>query len=251
MEPPAGFEWVRRGRLTMLVRSDVRAWLVPVFEDAAGAGGVYPGRELVGGRGGAAVVTVAQREVVLRAYRRGGLPAHLWRSLYFGWNPRPFRELRVAAALRARGVPVVEVYGAGVRRVLPGCYRGWMATRYLAGARTLWDWTSQSLPAAARTAMLRSVGQAMRRLHDAGGRHPDLNLNNILIAPPEPGTPAGVPAVWLIDFDRARVPSTGSAASGAELARLRRSARKLDPQGTRMTAEDLQDIETAYHQGVS
>jgi hypothetical protein len=80
-------------------------------------------RTLCGGRGGAFAAVVGGHEVVVRPYRRGGIPARLLRATYCGWHPRPFRELGYSETLRARGAPVVEVYGAAVRWVLPGCYR--------------------------------------------------------------------------------------------------------------------------------
>lgn len=232
-----GFESVRTGCVSVVVRSDVRGWLEPVLRvptsrmDAA--------RDLSGGRGGTKVVTIAAHAVVLRPYRRGGLPARLLRDTYFGWHPRPFRELRVTEGLRARGAPVVEVYGAAVQWVGPGWYKGWIATRYIPGARTLWEWMVAGPGAAERAHVLRAVGGTIRRLHDSGGAHPDLNLNNILI---HPGAAGALEAV-LIDFDRARLPARPADTIAVELARLARSARKLDPGGAIVTANDLQVLQ--------
>ena len=79
-------------------------------------------------------------------------------------------------------------------------------------------------------------------MHDSGGWHPDLNLHNILIAPTD------VPEVVLIDFDRShrkRLPR----APQADLARLERSARKLDRAGTQLTTADLDTLRAAYAAG--
>jgi len=241
--PPPGFESVRDGRLQLLVRADVQSWLVPLLRAARDGWAGYATRPLAGGRGGARIVPVHQ--VVVRPYRRGGLPARLLHDTYFGWYPRPFRELCVLATLHQRGAPVVEVYGAAVAWVTPACYRGWLATRYVDGARTFWEWASAPPPAApsatAGKTVFRDIGRAIRRLHDCGGRHPDLNANNILLAPR-----AGV---LFLDFDRARLAAANGTPPARDLDRLWRSLRKLDPQGRWVTAADFDLLRTAYGEG--
>lgn len=237
--PPPGFEWVRDGRMHSLVRTDVRVWLVPLLRAARTHWDGYATRPLAGGRGGARIVPA--HNVVVRPYRRGGLPARLLHDTYFGWNPRPFRELCVTAALRDRGAPVAEVYGAAVEWLLPGCYRGWLATRYIGGARTLWDWASQPAPATERAPVLRGIGKAVRRLHECGARHPDLNANNILLC--------GASDVVFIDFDRAHVGTGGGEDGRPDLDRLWRSLRKLDPESRCVSAADFELLRAAYREG--
>jgi 3-deoxy-D-manno-octulosonic acid kinase len=241
---PPGFEWVREQRTTALVRSDLRAWLLPVLHAADGDWRAYSTRELPGGRGGTRLVSSGGSQVVVRPYRRGGLPARLLHDTYFGCSPRPFRELCATEALRRQGAPVVEVYGAAVRWRAPGCYRGWLATRYLRGARTFWQWACTAPPADERDAVLQCVGAALHRLHDRGGRHPDLNLNNILVCRCDDA--GGTPDVWFIDFDRPRLAAAFGHSPASDLARLRRSAHKLDPQGRYVTTADLARLEAAY-----
>jgi len=242
--PPAGFEARRAGGAEWWLRPADAVWMDELLQAVVGspdAGAIA----LHGGRGGTRLMSIGEHRVVVRPYRRGGLPGRFVRDLYLGWRPRPFRELIETEALRVRGAPVVEVCGAAVRWVLPGCYRGWLVTRYVDGARTLWQWLAAAPPVAERAAVCAAAGRAVRRLHDCAGRHPDLNLNNLLVS-----TATGGWQVHLIDFDRpavARRPGGGDGA--AELARLRRSARKLDPAGRIVTAEDLACLETAYRGG--
>jgi lipopolysaccharide kinase (Kdo/WaaP) family protein len=230
---------VRDPRATWLLRAEADAWLTPLLRSLGDEAAVVEGRVLAGGRGGSRLRSAGGHDVVVRHYRRGGWPAALFHDTYWGRRPRPFRELCVTEALRAAGAPVVEVYGAAVHWVLPVCYRGWLVTRYVAQARTLWEWASAGTTPDDRQIVLPLVGRALRRLHDAGGRHPDLNLNNILLAP------AAVPQgyqVLFIDFDiplRLWQPT-------ADLARLRRSARKLDPAGVWLRAADLECLAAAY-----
>ena len=232
---PPGYERVRDRRLALVVRADVRPWLEPVLRQIA-SGQDQPGaRALPGGRGGTVVIDRNGHTVVVRAARRGGLPARLVRDLHFGFAPWPFRELVCTVALQRAGVPVAEPLGAAVLWMAPGCYRGWFASRYIAGAQTLSAW-ARAATGPLRTRLLRLVGAATRRLHASGQRHPDLNLDNILL------TDAGGGSVWLVDFDR------GWRGAGAtdDLRRLRRSARKLDPQGRWLTDADLALIESGY-----
>jgi tRNA A-37 threonylcarbamoyl transferase component Bud32 len=235
---PSGFEWARDGRMRFLVRADVGRWLVPLLRAARDGWAGYATQPLAGGRGGARLVRA--HGVVVRPYRRGGLPARLLRDAYFGWSPRPFHELCVLAALRVSGAPVVEVYGAAVDWRLPGCYRGWLATRYIEAARTLWEWAVATPPVQERAPLWRAVGMAVRRLHDCGARHPDLNANNILLGP--------TAGVSFIDFDRAHTSRMHQRGREADLDRLWRSLRKLDPQGQHVTLADFETLTAAYRE---
>ena len=223
----------------MLVRSAARDWLVPLLLAGVRDPGAVAARPLAGGRGGTVHVRVNAHEVVVRSYRRGGLPAWVLRDTYFGCRPRPFREIGALDTLRRRGVPVVEPMGACVHWLLPGCYKGWIATRYVPGARSLWDWATDTASSWDRRSVWRAVGRAIRQLHDAGARHPDLNLRNVLLAS---GTDA--PMVWLVDFDRPCL--SGGRPPEADLLRLERSARKLDPRGQWVTAAHLTDLHAGY-----
>ena len=65
------------------------------------------------------------------------------------------------------------------------------------------------------------VGQCLRRFHDAGVRHADLNARNILL---DEGL-----QVFLIDFDRAGFTPDKAVNGTNNLNRLRRSLAKLWP----------------------
>ncbi len=59
-----------------------------------------------------------------------------------------------------------------------------------------------------------AIGRCLRRFHDAGVQHADLNARNIMLG--EQGE------VWVLDFDRGRLRAPG-AWSGRVLDRLERS----------------------------
>src|SRR5262249_18510777 len=144
-------------------------------------GDLPPGRPLLGGRGDiSAYLLRPDLSVVLRPYRRGGLAARVTRERYLGVSPRPIRELRIGEALRAGGVPTAEVLGAAVLWAVPGSYRGALVTREVSGAANLWQYLQRAAPAERAPACV-AAAAAVRRLHEAGFVHPDLNLQNFLI----------------------------------------------------------------------
>jgi hypothetical protein len=137
---------------------------------------------------------------------------------------RPFRELRMTAALHAAGLPVpAPVAARYVRAGLPSVpdflHRAHCGVRTLSAALAEW-------PAAVWT----TVGQCVRRLHAAGAWHADLNAHNILVAlPPADAAAGSAPLVHVIDWDRGQLHAQPLAARAARgnLLRLQRSLQKL------------------------
>lgn len=171
----------------------------------------------VGGRGAAWVIQGGEEEWVLRHYRRGGLPAHfvadtyLWRGLE---RARPWREWRLLAELHSRGLPVPRPVAARVQRKGLG-YRGDLITRRIPGARSLGELLATHHDAIP----WKEVGMCVRRLHEAGIWHADLNAHNILV------DQAGL--VWIIDFDRSEWRTDYGHWRQSNMHRLQRSLRKL------------------------
>ncbi|GED22640.1 3-deoxy-D-manno-octulosonic acid kinase [Halomonas halmophila] len=151
---------------------------------------------------------------VLRPYRRGGLIARLSneRYLWFGAErSRAFREMRLTAQLYAQGLPVPRPIAAGVMQ--HGLtYRADLITVRLSGARALADCLTE-----ADDTLLQRVGSTIRRFHDVGLDHVDLNARNLLIDQDK--------KVWLIDLDRCRLRRPGKWQQ-ANLTRLERSLHK-------------------------
>lgn len=171
-----------------------------------------------GGRGGAWFVSSDQGEFVLRHYRRGGMMAKVSERTYvfFGQEAtRSFREFRLLQTLHQRGLPVPEPVAAmAVRSGLIG-YQAAILIRRINSAMPL-----PEIPDLSQEHVWREVGQTVRRFHDAGLDHVDLNCDNILL---------GNGRVYLIDFDRCTLRDSGSSAAGwknGNLKRLRRSVEK-------------------------
>ncbi|WP_404299366.1 3-deoxy-D-manno-octulosonic acid kinase [Halomonas sp.] len=156
------------------------------------------------------------REWVLRPYRRGGLVARLSETRYL-WTglerTRAFCELRLTADLHRRGLPVPPPVAAAVTR--HGLtYEAALITERIPGARAL----ASRLEERSDEALLKEVGRTIRRFHNAGLDHVDLNARNLLVDERD--------RVWLIDLDRCRLRRPGNW-EAANLARLERSLIKF------------------------
>jgi len=196
--------------------ADARALLLPGelarrLADASGA------------RGRAATALWLARDgsrALLRPVRHGGLLAPLWGERLLGLA-RPLRELRVAAELHARGAPVPRpLLVVGMRRGI--FWQAALATAYEEGARDGFALLAEAPAPARLVRALAAAARAVRRFHDAGGRHPDLHLGNLLFLEREKACEALV-----IDLDGARAGEPpGAARRMRELMRLYRSVAK-------------------------
>ena len=204
------------------------------------------GREDSGFHGRAKLALIRMENgagALVRRYCHGGVLRHITGEIFSTWPPRPFRELAITEAARRRGVPTVEILAAGVDRVWGPFYRGWLITREIQGARDLWAALQED--SFARRALLEAAARVIRRMHRQGIYHGDLNLKNILIRRED-----GELKSYVIDFDKAKFFPGGVPAGKARrnLARLRRSIGKLDPQGRYLSGADWEDLVGLYRQ---
>lgn len=173
--------------------------------------------EQQGGRGSIDLIDFDGRRWVMRRYLRGGMAAALAhdRYLFTGESrTRSFRELRLLGELGNRGLPVPAPVAACYRR-RHLTYTAALITERLANSRSLSRVLAAGLMDDTRWA---AIGRTLRRFHDAGVQHADLNAHNIMLG--EGGE------VWLLDFDRGRLRRPG-AWSERSLERLRRSLAKV------------------------
>lgn len=180
------------------------------------------------GRGTTWFVRQGDEQWALRHYLRGGLVARLITDHYL-WTglqrTRAWREWHVTAKLHQSGLPVPAPVAARVVRHGLG-YSADLITQRIADVVSL----SQHL---AGSALMhddwRRLGALLRRFHDAGLNHADLNAHNILVD--------SRGEFWLIDFDKARLYGTGHWQQD-NLLRLRRSLRKLRGQSPHFMWEE-------------
>ena len=115
------------------------------------------------------------------------------------------------------GLPVPPPVAAPLPDAAALTYRAELITERLAGARSL---SRRCLrPGRMDDARWAAIGRCLRRFHDAGVQHADLNARNIMLG--EHGE------VWVLDFDRGRLRQPG-AWSGRVLDRLARSLAKSE-----------------------
>jgi 3-deoxy-D-manno-octulosonic acid kinase len=173
--------------------------------------------ERAGGRDSIDFIEVDGQSWVMRRYLRGGMAAHFARDRYLFLGEeqtRSFRELRLLAELRERNLPVPVPIAASYRRGIL-TYSAALITERLPGAHTL----SETLAAGdMNDACWAAIGRCLRRFHDAGVQHADLNAHNIMLG--ENGE------AWVLDFDRGRLRTPGSW-SDRVLNRLARSLAKI------------------------
>ena len=167
------------------------------------------------GRGQVYFFSRGPLELVLRHYRRGGLLGKFISDCYLGFSPRgsrPFREWRLLRKLYELGLPVPRPAAARIIRG-PGFYRGDLVTLEVKNAAAL-SALLQKKPLGEEG--WQTVGRTIRRFHDQGVSHPDLNAANILLRDME---------VFLLDFDKGSIRPDGDWKT-AQLERLQRSLEK-------------------------
>jgi len=168
------------------------------------------------GRGTTWFIRAGESSFVLRHYRRGGLAAKISKDRYWFSNDsetRSFAEWYLTYHLHRAGLPVPTPIAA--RYVRRGPF-------YTADLITQRIENSESLTQALQRGPLPltqwiAIGRCIRRFHDAGVHHADLNAHNILLTPQQ---------VYLIDFDRGTLRKRGWWAD-TTLVRLYRSLEKV------------------------
>ena len=169
------------------------------------------------GRGSVVFVRHDDHTWVLRHYHRGGFVGRFIRDRYL-WRgieqTRAFREWRLLSELSERNLPVPAPIAARVRR-FGVSYTADLITEYLSNTRSFESILDDG---DACLEQWEIIGRTLRRFHDQGVNHPDLNVRNILID--------GEKRVYLIDFDKGEIRGAGSWRH-SNLRRLKRSLRKV------------------------
>ncbi len=228
-----------RGGVSVLLRRDWTEAL-PVDEMLRGAPLEAWGRPVshdLRGRGTLHVLATSRGDIVAKRLLRGGAAGALLRG-WFADPRRPWCEAEAAEQLLARGCPTSPVVAARSMRGPPGLHRLEIATVRIDCRGNLLDVLrstvsprplpspsppSSLLPSSLPLLRLAELaGRSVRRLHDAGLRHRDLNARNLLVTRAQADTPEA--ALVVIDLDRCRVGEPlATVERVASLARLARS----------------------------
>jgi len=214
---PAG--WLRRpfGTGRALVAAPWEEGVRALALEPHGGRGAAPGT--AGRRGPSALLPLGPdgARLHLRPLRHGGWLAPLLRDR-FPSDRRARSEILANDVLRRRGAPVPEpVVAVAWRR--GAVVRAAVGTVHVEGATDGLAFLSAQPEPERLLRAAAAAGRALRRFHDAGGRHADLQVANVLLREEASGTRA-----WLVDLDRARVGKPpGPGRRLRELARLHRS----------------------------
>jgi hypothetical protein len=222
---PAGYARVAVGRCEAVARTehveDARLMLADgsLYEAAA--------RDLsairLQGRGVAYAIALPATgtRAVVRHNRHGGKLARLTRDLFLPPTRAP-HELAVALRLRELGVPTPHVLMYGTSPAPFPFRRADVVTREIEGGHDLAAFMAWKTPTDERAAAWAATRALVRTMNEAGARHHDLNVKNVLIAPTDGGFMA-----YLLDVDRVTfgTPRSEAIARG-NAERLLRSARK-------------------------
>jgi 3-deoxy-D-manno-octulosonic acid kinase len=168
------------------------------------------------GRGTTWFIRAGDGHFVLRHYRRGGLIAKFSKDRYW-WrseaDTRSFAEWYLTYHLHRAGLPVPAPVAARYRRQ-GSFYTADLITERIDNSESL---AQRLLKGPLSLTQWIAVGRCLRRFHDAGVCHADLNAHNILLTPEQ---------VYVIDFDRGTLRKRGWWAD-TTLVRLYRSLEKI------------------------
>jgi hypothetical protein len=247
--PPPGYVRVTAGRCAAVVLEefvdDARRLLTEgTLYDAAA-------RDLAArtmhGRGIAYSIAlpVSGVRAVVRHNRHGGLLAPLTRDLFLPPTRAPL-ELAVSLRLREVGVPTPEVLMYGTSPAPFPFQRADVVTREVPDSRDLSAYLSTGTPNPVRQSAWAATSALVATMNEAGVRHHDLNVKNVLLA-----ESAGALTAWLLDVDRVTFGAPRSPEiSAANAARLLRSARKWrDERGASFDERDVASFGTLASAG--
>jgi len=192
------------------------------------------------GRGDVIFFVYEGNELALRHFHRGGFVSKFVNDMYI-WtgldNTRPWIEWNILQELAKKNLPVPTPIAARVVRV--GLfYTADLVTRKIQNVESLDNWLhKRTLPPNGWAA----VGQCIRRFHNAGVWHSDLNSRNILISDTH--------EVYLIDFDKAKIRPVEQKWQLENISRLRRDLNNLISRDSEFyySDDDFRHLENGYH----
>lgn len=214
-----------------LIKSDAtlpitESWFEPDFWQAQNA--------LSGtgnGRGAVWFIHGELGDFVIRRYRRGGLIAKFNKAhfLYTGLkSTRPWLELVLLEQMHSLGLPVPRPI-AGLVTTQNGFYRSALITETIANASDLFDIIKAGK---SHTLDWNNIGRVIKRFHNNGIYHSDLNCHNIMIDQ--------LNTVWVIDFDKCEQRPMDSTWQQNNIDRLKRSLDKESKQQASFMVTDTQ-----------
>jgi len=243
---PASFTLLKKRNVFLLLREDyldfllqegieeIETYLAKHRETTSYLRGrtIHPSIPLKGGE-----------RMVLRHYSHGGLLRFVTRDLYL-LGSRSFQELALTEEIRSSGIGTVQPVGAMHRCFLTPFYRAYLMSLEIPGAKDMVHYLQDIGPQpagetlVAKRKIIRSAGFLLRKFHQAGFFHADLQLKNLLVTDGK---------VLIIDLDRSyRKPSLSTGERVKNLLRLNRSVDKWKRYGLPVSLKDRWRFFLAY-----
>lgn len=178
--------------------------------------------------------------MVIRHYEHGGIFRALTGDLFLGGS-RPFHELLITEMARKAGVPTMEVLVAVKRWVFWPFYKGHLVSKEIPNSTDLIQYLARLRKArdlnqlARKRELICQAGSLVRKMHEVGIYHSDLQLKNLIVEVKE----GRLGSLHIIDFDRAAIihPLKSGKWFG-NLLRLDRSVEKWAARGLWITRTD-------------
>ncbi len=198
---PFSFSFIKKGKISFLIKEEYKNLLLQQgIEDF----GTFLKRSrqssnYLKGRTLHPSIPIRDGErVVLRQYLHGGLFRNFNRSLYL-FGSRSSRELAITEEIRSSGIPTVQPIAAIHRFILWPLYQAYFLSLEIPHSKDLIQYFGEigTRPShekiVLKRKMIRLAGLLLRKFHQLGFFHGDLQLKNILVAGDQ---------LFLIDFDR-------------------------------------------------
>jgi hypothetical protein len=224
--PPAGYLRIVVGDRVAVVHQDYEndARVLLAGNSVYNNAGASPGVRALQGRGVAYAITLPNSglAVVVRHNRHGGLFGPLTRDLFLEHTRAPY-ELDASVRLVRAGVATPPIVMYSEEAVFGIFRRADVVTKEIEESRDLSTFMAPDEHPKRRQAAWEAAWRLVWLMSEAGARHHDLNVKNILLSPGEDT----FWKAWVLDVDRVNFYARRSpAVLQGNVQRLFRSARK-------------------------
>ncbi len=198
-------------------------------------------------------IDVAGQACLARRFTHGGL-ARVLTGRRFLDPARPFEELVLSERLRGHGIPTPRVVAARAVATAPFGFELTLVTERLPGTIDVGHLMGAVRRGAATRLRLRAAlvatARLVRRLHDVGFLHADLQPANVLVPGASADGDVGTAEACVLDLDRSRFDGAGPLDEGLctqNLGRLWRHVRRREREyGPILSRADIVRFLTAY-----
>ncbi len=245
---PASFIFLKKGNLSILLREDYKDLIViNSEEDLKNLIKQKPhSHNFEGRRSHPSILLNNKQRVVIKKYYHGGLLGGVLRDLYV-FGSRSFEELILTEEAQSCGIQTPKPLCAIHQSIFPFFYKAYLISLEVPGAQDLnsllkeigSDFSLKNL--ILKRKIIRSVAELIKKFHDHGFFHSDLQLKNILVSGEK---------TFIIDLDRSyRKTELSLNQKIKNILRLKRSIEKSKRVGLPVTRTDQMRFFLFYSEG--